>query len=111
MCVNVFASERHRQSVTKHCHLIQPGSSSSDVISASSSSSDRVPALFIYLCSRYTEKGVSKSLILVRVKQSSINAYSRNVTVMLIQTLLLPCPYLSKCFLENPSHLSATQKL
>ncbi|KAF3845053.1 hypothetical protein F7725_008216 [Dissostichus mawsoni] len=37
MCVNVFASERHRQSVTKHCHLIQPGSSSSDLISASSS--------------------------------------------------------------------------
>ncbi|XP_010793325.1 interleukin-27 subunit beta isoform X1 [Notothenia coriiceps] len=35
-------SERHSQSVTKHCHLIQPGSSSSDVISASSSSSDRL---------------------------------------------------------------------
>lgn len=42
MCVNVFASERHRQSVTKHCHLIQPGSSTSDLISASSSSSDQL---------------------------------------------------------------------
>ncbi|KAK5857643.1 hypothetical protein PBY51_010871 [Eleginops maclovinus] len=35
-------SERHRRSVTKHCHLIQPGSSSSDLISTSSPSSDQL---------------------------------------------------------------------
>ncbi|XP_044023254.1 interleukin-27 subunit beta [Siniperca chuatsi] len=35
-------SERHRQPVTKQCHLIQPGSSSSSLISASSSSSERL---------------------------------------------------------------------
>ncbi|TDG99027.1 hypothetical protein EPR50_G00206370 [Perca flavescens] len=35
-------SERHRQKVTQQCHLIQPGSSSSDLISASSPSSERL---------------------------------------------------------------------
>ncbi|XP_029316732.1 interleukin-27 subunit beta [Cottoperca gobio] len=35
-------SERLRQPVTKRCHLIQPNSSSSDLISASSSSSQRL---------------------------------------------------------------------
>ncbi|XP_031703923.1 interleukin-27 subunit beta [Anarrhichthys ocellatus] len=35
-------SERHRQLVTKPCQLIQPGSASSDLISASSPSSERL---------------------------------------------------------------------
>lgn len=49
LCVLMcFVSERHRQSVTKQCHLIQPGSPSSFLSSASSSSSERVPLLFYF---------------------------------------------------------------
>lgn len=46
MCVNVFVSERHRDSVAQQCDLIQPGSPSPFLTSASSSSSERVTVLF-----------------------------------------------------------------
>ncbi len=50
MCVNVFVSERQRQTETKECHLIPP--SSSPLISALSSSSERVSALFTFAADR-----------------------------------------------------------
>lgn len=112
MCVNVFVSERHRQTVTEPCHLIPP--SSSALISASSSSSEQVPALFTLAADRLqcTELNLQLKRGFPKFTQSDFSQNeTKHTLVMIVVNIMMKMMTFIRILCSNVDPKTVNSKL